>query len=390
MAAIHGRYWHQQEDGRFHCDLCPRGCTLRPGQRALCAVRGAGNDGIYLLSYGQSSGLCLDPIEKKPLNHFLPGTPVLSLGQVGCNLTCAFCQNWDISKDRGKVLDAELARVLASEEAGDAIASSLAGAGKVDGNRLSEYASPEDLAQACVDTGARSIAFTYNDPVIFLEYVVDTARACHDRGIKTVAVSAGYIEPEARVEFYHHIDAVNIDLKAFTDDFYFKLASAHLDPVLDTLKYIRHETDTWLEITTLLIPGENDGEKELNELAAWVYGELGADVPLHFSAFHPDYKMRDKPRTPPETLLRAHKIARAHGLNYVYVGNVHHKAASSTYCAGCGEMLIGRDWYVLSRWHLDHYGHCLSCGHQLAGRFEGPAGVWGARRQRVRLGQTAS
>jgi len=382
MTAVRGRYWHQQEDGRFHCDLCPRGCALNPGQRALCAVRGAGVDGIYLLSYGQSSGLCIDPIEKKPLNHFYPGTPVLSFGQVGCNLTCSFCQNWDISKDRGQVLDATLLSVMAAEGGNRSLINAATKMGK---SRLRDHASPEELAQACVDTGVKSIAFTYNDPVIFLEYAVDTARACRARGIKTVAVSAGYIEPAARIEFYDHMDAVNIDLKAFTDDFYFKLASAHLAPVLETLKYIKHESDTWLEITTLLIPGENDGADELKALSAWIARELGPDVPLHFSAFHPDYKMQDKPHTPHRTLTRARDIARAEGLRYVYLGNVHDEEGSSTYCPGCGEKVIGRDWYVLSRWHLDQFGACLSCGTKIAGRFDGPAGTWGAKRQPVRL-----
>jgi pyruvate formate lyase activating enzyme len=275
-----------------------------------------------------------------------------------------------------------LAAVMATE-AGDSDQEEVVA--QADKSRLRDHARPEELAQACVDAGARSIAFTYNDPVIFLEYAVDTAQACRARGIKTVAVSAGYIEPAARIEFFDHIDAVNIDLKAFSDHFYFKLASAHLAPVLETLKYIKHESDTWLEITTLLIPGENDSDDELKALSAWVARELGPDVPLHFSAFHPDYKMLDKPSTPHQTLTRARQIAQAEGLQYVYLGNVHDEEGSSTYCPGCGEKVIGRDWYVLSRWHLDHFGGCLSCGTKIAGRFAGPAGTWGAKRQPISL-----
>ncbi len=364
MSAVRGRYWHKTDDGRFRCDLCPRGCTLNPGQRALCAVRGAGEDGIYLLSYGQSSGHCIDPIEKKPLNHFYPGTPVLSFGQVGCNLTCSFCQNWSISKDRGKTLDDELARVMAIEKRSNNP--------PPEANRLVDAANPELLVRAARQTGSKSIAFTYNDPIIFLEYAVDIAAACREAGIHTVAVTSGYMMPAARAEFYDHMDAANIDLKAFTDRFYHKLASAHLQPVLETIEYAHKETDCWIELTNLIIPGENDSDHEIAEMSAWIMDRLGPNVPLHLSAFHPDYKMRDKSRTPAETLSRARRIALDHGLHYVYVGNVHDEAGSSTYCPGCGEKVIGRDWYVLSRWHLDYFGHCLSCGHQIDGRFARP------------------
>ena len=351
---VDGRYWRALGEGRVECEVCPRRCRIRPGQRGLCFVRANRDGRVVLTTYGRSSGFCIDPIEKKPLNHFLPGTPVLSFGTAGCNLTCKFCQNWDISKSR-----------------------------EID--TLADAASPEMLAEAAHRTGCASIAFTYNDPVIFLEYAVDTAKACHERGIRTVAVSAGYIEPPARAEFYQHMDAVNIDLKAFTEDFYHGLASAHLEPVLDTLKYIHHETETWLEITTLLIPGENDGDGELDELSKWVMAELGPDVPLHFSAFHPDYKMLDKPRTPHSTLKRARQIAQRNGLHYVYVGNVHDEDGSSTYCPGCNDKVIARDWYQLGRWNLSGDGHCISCGTQIAGRFAGAPGTWGRKRQPIRL-----
>src|SRR6266550_2588759 len=299
-----GRYWHRLEDGRIQCDLCPRYCKLHEGQRGLCFVRGRRDDQIVLTTYGRSSGFCIDPIEKKPLNHFLPGTPVLSFGTAGCNLTCKFCQNWDISK----------ARAL---------------------DRVQDRASPEAIAQAAVRSGCRSVAFTYNDPVIFLEYAVDVAQACRERGIKTVAVTAGYVCDEPRREMYRFMDAANVDLKGFTEEFYRKICFGHLQPVLDTLVYLKRETDVWFEITTLLIPGENDSDAEIDALTKWVFRELGPDVPLHFTAFHPDFKMLDRPPTPPATLTRAREIGVRNGLHYVYTGNVHDEAGGTTTCPVC-------------------------------------------------------
>jgi pyruvate formate lyase activating enzyme len=354
ITGVPGRYWHALDDGRIQCDLCPRFCKLHNGQRGLCFVRAATNDQIVLTTYGRSSGFCIDPIEKKPLNHFLPGTPVLSFGTAGCNLTCKFCQNWDMSKSRQM-------------------------------DTLADAASPQALAQAALATGCRSVAFTYNDPTIFLEYAVDVAKACHAVGVKTVAVTAGYICPEPRAEFYSHMDAANVDLKGFTQDFYKRLCSGDLDDVLATLKYIHHETTVWLEVTTLLIPGQNDGDQELTELSAWFAGELGPDVPLHFTAFHPDYKMTDIARTPHQTLLRARDIAKAAGLSNVYVGNVHDADAGSTYCSGCGAKLIGRDWYRLGEWNLDGSGHCTQCGLKCPGVFDGPPGDWGQKRVPVNM-----
>ncbi|MFN3077383.1 MAG: AmmeMemoRadiSam system radical SAM enzyme, partial [Alphaproteobacteria bacterium] len=307
--AAPGRYWHWLEEAQAQCDLCPRRCRLRPGQRGLCFVRACDSNGIVLTTYGRSSGFCIDPIEKKPLNHFLPGTPILSFGTAGCNLTCAFCQNWDISK----------ARLF---------------------DRLQDQASPETIARAAKALNCRSVAFTYNDPVIFLEYAVDTAKACHALGIRTVAVTAGYIEAEPRAELFAHMDAANVDLKAFREAFYHRLSSAHLAPVLETLVYLKRETDVWLEVTTLLIPGENDSDEELLDLCQWLATHLGPEVPLHFTAFHPDYRMRSIPPTPPATLLRARSIALAQGLRYVYTGNVHDPSGGSTYCHGCGTVLI--------------------------------------------------
>ncbi len=357
-AVVAARYWRRLDDGRIQCDLCPRYCKLRDGQRGLCFVRARDGDRLVLTTYGRSSGFCVDPIEKKPLNHFLPGTPVLSFGTAGCNLACRFCQNWDISKSR-----------------------------EID--TLADEAAPETIARAARALDCRSVAFTYNDPVIFHEYAIDVAEACHAVGIKTVAVSAGYVCAEPRAEFYRHIDAANIDLKAFTERFYKTLCGGSLGAVLDTLLYIRHETRTWLEITTLLIPGENDSEAEIEALAGWIADRLGVDVPLHFTAFHPDWRMRDHRPTPPETLVRARRIAMERGLRYVYTGNVHDREGGSTYCHGCGARLIGRDWYVLTDWALAADGRCASCGTPLAGVFEPRPGDWGPRRLPVRLADFA-
>ncbi len=356
MADAHfpGRYWHKLEDGRIQCDVCPRDCKLHDGQRGLCFVRKREGGKIVLTTYGRSSGFCVDPIEKKPLSHFYPGSSVLSFGTAGCNLACKFCQNWDISKSR-------------------------------EFDRLCDEASPEAIARAARNMGCRSVSFTYNDPVIFLEYAVDTARACHEIGIKTVAVTAGYIHAEARVEFFSHMDAANVDLKAFTEEFYHKVCVGQLQPVLDTLRYIRHETDVWLEITTLLIPGKNDSDEELKNLSTWIAKELGADVPLHFSAFHPDYKMLDVPPTPPSTLSRARRIAREAGLRYVYTGNVYDIEGGTTFCPGCGSRLIVRDWYDILEYHLDEMGHCSSCGQSIAGVFGPYSGCFGNRRIPVAL-----
>ena len=348
------RYWHALANGKVQCDVCPRGCQLSEGQRGLCFVRACQENQIVLTSYGRSSGYCVDPIEKKPLNQFLPGTPVLSFGTAGCNLACKFCQNWDISKSR-----------------------------EVD--TLADAAAPELIAAAAQQLGCASVAFTYNDPVVFMEYAVDTAKECHKRNIKTVAVTSGYMCPEPRCEFYTHMDAANVDLKAFSDEFYQKTCGGALTPILDTLKYLKHETSVWIEITTLLIPGKNDSDQELEASAAWIAEHLGPDVPLHFSAFHPDYKMSDVPPTPTATLGRARQIALKHGLHYVYTGNVHDNNGQSTYCPACTRLVIGRDWYAITAYHLSSEGACGFCGARIAGVYSGPAGNWGQKRMSVRL-----
>jgi pyruvate formate lyase activating enzyme len=349
-----GRWWHKLDDGRIQCDLCPRDCRLHEGQRGACFVRQRTGDQMVLTTYGRSSGFCIDPIEKKPLNHFYPGSSTLSFGTAGCNLACKFCQNWDISKSR-------------------------------DMDRLMDHASPESIAEAAYRTGCRSVSCTYNDPVIFAEYAMDVADACRARGIKTVAVTAGYMHDSARREFYAKMDAANVDLKAFTDHFYFKLTGSHLQPVLDTLIYLKRETNVWFEITTLLIPTKNDSDTELTGMCKWIAKELGTEVPLHFTAFHPDYKMDDLPVTPHSTLLRARDIAIRAGLRYVYTGNVHDTTGGTTFCAGCGESLIVRDWHRILKYSVTDDGRCGACSALVHGHFEEFRGQHDPRRIPVRL-----
>ena len=360
--AIRGRgpivpaeHWSTLADGRVQCEMCPRLCKLKEGARGLCFVRAREGDRVVLTTYGRSSGFCIDPIEKKPLNHFLPGTPVLSFGTAGCNLACNFCQNHDISKSS-------------------------------DMDRVQDEAQPETIAAAAERLGCRSVAFTYNDPVIFHEYAADISAACRERGVKTVAVTAGYLTDRARADFFRGIDAANVDLKAFTEDFYWTITKGHLQPVLGTLLYLKHETDVWFEITTLVIPGENDSEREIEAMCAWVVDNLGPDVPMHFSAFHPDYRMLDRPRTPFETLAMARRVALHNGVRYAYTGNVQDLGPQSTYCHVCGTRTIGRDWYELSDWRLSERGACAVCGTATAGVFDGPPGRWGRKRQPVSLG----
>ncbi len=352
---VRGEWWRRLDDGRLQCELCPRYCRLHEGQRAFCYVRQARDGEIVLASYGRASGFCIDPIEKKPLNHFHPGSAVLSFGTAGCNLGCRFCQNWDMSKAR-------------------------------EDDVLSSSATPAMVAEAAVQGGCASIAFTYNDPIIFAEYAIDCAIAAHERDVRTVAVTSGYITAEARPAFFEHFDAANVDLKAFTDDFYRGVCFAELGPVLDTIRWLVRETEVWVELTTLLIPGHNDSPDEVARLCDWVVEEAGSDVPLHFTAFHPDFKLTEAPPTPPDTLRRARAQALQAGLQHVYTGNIRDREGQSTYCVGCGACLIARDGYRIEAWALDGRGRCAACGVPLAGHAQGQPGTWGARRQRVSIG----
>ncbi|MBF0429095.1 MAG: AmmeMemoRadiSam system radical SAM enzyme [Magnetococcales bacterium] len=348
------KFWRLLKNSKLVCDVCPRHCELSDGQRGFCFVRARVGDELILTTYGRSSGFCVDPIEKKPLNHFYPGTSVLSFGTAGCNLACKFCQNWDISKSRHM-------------------------------ERIAELASPEAIAQTALNAGCRSVAYTYNDPVIFLEYAADTAMACRERGLASVAVTAGYMEPEAAAWFFSFMDGANVDLKSFSDDFYRHLTGGRLQPVLEVLEYLVRETSVWLELTTLLIPGCNDSDAELDAMTRWVVDRLGADVPIHFSAFHPDWKMRDLPRTPVETLFKARRIAMANGVHYVFTGNVMDPQGGSTWCHRCGRRLIERTGYTLGQWILTQEGCCPDCGVKIPGRFAATPGQWGARRTPIRI-----
>jgi pyruvate formate lyase activating enzyme len=352
---VRGRWHRPLADGRVECELCPRACRLRDGQRGFCFVRERRGEDIVLTAYGRATGFCVDPIEKKPLYHFHPGSAVLSFGTAGCNLGCKFCQNWETS--RARAIDA-----------------------------MAEAVAPEQVAEAALETGCRSVAFTYNDPVVFAEFAIDAARACRARGIATVAVTAGYVSPTARRELFAVMDAANVDLKAFTPGFYERLCSGRLDPVLDTLRHVARDTDCWLEVTTLLIPGQNDAPDELARLAAFCVRELGPDVPLHFSAFHPDHRLRQLPPTPAATCQLARSIALAEGARHVYTGNVRDPAGQRTHCPSCGAVVIERDGYRLQRYRLRD-DRCLGCGAPLAGRFRGGGpGDWDGSRRRVEVG----
>lgn len=334
------RYWHSLDDGsgRIQCNLCPRQCRLKSGQKGFCFVRENHDGKLILSTYGLSTGFHVDPIEKKPLYHFYPGSSILSFGTAGCNLGCQYCQNWHISHSKQVSI-------------------------------LSDKASPKQIANRAMEMSVPAVAYTYNDPVIFLEYAADTAQACHELGIKNVAVTAGYINEKAREEFFANMDAANVDLKSFSDDFYRSYCAGHLQPVLDTLIYIKEKTSTWLEITTLLIPDYNDSEKELHALSEWIVENLGPDVPLHFSAFHPDAKFTHAERTPAKTLLQARDIAISKGMHFVYTGNIQHSESGSSYCPSCGKLLIERDYYRIEEYNINTEGKCSFCNQTVPGFF---------------------
>lgn len=333
------KYQNTLKDNKIQCLICPRNCKLGEYQHGFCNIRQNINGEIALTSYGYTTGLAIDPIEKKPLYHFLPGSKVLSFGTLGCNMGCMFCQNWHISKSK-------------------------------ENPKLLMEVSPQQIALTAQKENCKSVAFTYNDPVIFFEYAIDTAIECHKLGIKTVAVTAGYINPEPRIEFFKHIDAANIDLKAFNKDFYKKLCLANIEPILETIKYVKNETDCHLELTTLLIEGHNSSEKEIAEECDWIIKNIGEDTPVHFSAFFPAWKMQDVPPTKPETLFKAYKIAKKAGLRYVYTGNIIDEKGSTTYCHNCKNAIIKRTGYVITEYNLKEGGFCKFCGTKCSGFFE--------------------
>ena len=347
-------WWHKSDDStRLICDLCPRHCALKAGERGFCFVRENREGQIVSTTYGRSTGFCIDPIEKKPLNQFYPGTAVLSFGTPGCNLGCTFCQNWTMSRSR----DIEAA---------------------------CQRAEPQAIAAAAKQHDCQSVAFTYNDPIIWAEYAIDTARACHAVGVKTVAVTSGYIAAAARADFYEPMDAANVDLKGFTEEFYRQYCGGHLQPVLDTLGWLIHKSQTWVEITNLIIPGANDSPEDIRRMCEWIANELGPDVPLHFSAFHPDFKLTDRRTTPPAALQAAYDIAHNAGLRYVYTGNVFDPEHQHTYCSGCGRAVIRRDGYTVVAFEL-YAGRCTHCQTPIAGRFDDRIGTWDGNRLPVRI-----
>ncbi|MGD9638117.1 MAG: AmmeMemoRadiSam system radical SAM enzyme [Alphaproteobacteria bacterium] len=340
MDNIHysAKYGIQLKDDTIECHLCPRHCKIRDGQRGFCFVRINHKGQFVLDTYGRSSGFAIDPIEKKPLNHFLPGTTVFSLGTAGCNLACKFCQNSSISHVKNV-------------------------------DRLNQTASPCAIAAKAKELGCPSVAYTYNEPLIFLEYALDIAKECCKLGIKNVAVSAGFAEKQAREDFFSKMDAANVDLKAFSDKFYHKFCAASLNPVLETLVYIAKETKCHLEITTLLIPNQNDSDEEIDAMTNWIIKNLGKNIPLHFTAYHPAHRFLKEAPTSLETLVKARDIALKNGLYYVYTGNIRSKEYSSTFCHNCGALLIERDGYNIEKINLDADAKCLKCKTRLHGIF---------------------
>ena len=331
------KWWTSLDGKKIVCNLCPRNCIIKKGQHGFCFIRKNIDGKLYSTGYGKPTGFGIDPIEKKPLNHFYPGTEILSFGTLGCNLGCKFCQNWDISKSKRS-------------------------------NHEEEYISPDDIVLFAKKRNIPSIAFTYNDPDIFGEFVIDVSKRARKEKIKTVMVSAGYINPEPRTEVYQYIDAANIDLKGFSSEFYKRNCSVEFEKVLDTILWLKNETNVWLELTTLLIPDLNDSDEELTKMCEWIVKNLGTEIPHHFTAFHPAYKLTEKPRTPASTLIKARNIAMEAGMKYVYTGNINSEETQTTYCPNCSQKLIKRDWHSLA-FNLIENGECFNCKTKIAGKF---------------------
>ena len=331
------KYQNILQNGKTECTICPRNCNLSEGQEGFCHVRKNVNNNIELITYGYNTGLAIDPIEKKPLYHFYPSTPILSFGTIGCNMGCMFCQNWHISKS------------------------------KANPESLNKT-SPEEMVEIAKKYKCKSVAFTYNDPIIFFEYAIDTAKLCRKNDIKTVAVTSGFMNPEPAKEFFKYMDGANIDLKGFSQKFYGKNCLAKLQPVLDTINIAVNETNCHVELTTMLIEGENDSEEEIKSECQWILENLGDSVPLHFSAFFPKFKFEDRNPTQFKTLIKAYNIAKSTGLKYVYTGNLSSIETSTTYCKTCGKPIIIRNGYQILEYHLKD-GCCEYCSTSCDGKF---------------------
>jgi pyruvate formate lyase activating enzyme len=327
------RYYEKLSKGRVRCTLCPKTCAVGPAERGFCGVRENRDGEYYTLVYGRAASVNIDPIEKKPLCHVLPGSPIFSFSTAGCNMECKNCQNWQLSQSRPEQLPAA-------------------------------DLPPDKLVEAARKQGCSLIAGTYAEPVVFAEYLLDVAREGNKRGLRTTMISAGYITRQPLLDLCRELAAIKIDLKSMREDFYRKVCAGALKPVLDAIELVRNQ-GVWLEIVYLVIPTLNDSEREIRDLARWVKTHVGPEVPLHFSRFHPYYRLKNLPPTPYETLDRCYKIARAEGLHYVYVGNLPHPA-QSTFCPKCGKLLIRREGFQIGEVHL-RQGRCEYCQHPIPG-----------------------
>lgn len=331
------RLWKALKDRTVQCRLCNHYCVVKPGGRGKCGVRENRDGTLYSLNYDKVAAVNLDPVEKKPLYHFQPGTGTYSFATMGCNLSCSFCQNWTLSQ-------------APREE------------GRIEGRDTT----PRQLVDEAVRLGASSISYTYSEPTIFFELMDDTAVLAHERGLRNIMVSNGFMSRECLDALGDHIDAINVDLKCFTEEFYDEIAGARLQPVLDNLIHIKHTLGWWLEITTLLIPGKNDSSEELGRLTDFLANEIGTDTPWHISRFHPDYKMGDVPVTNGGSLNAAYEMGRKKGLKYVYIGNMPGLDRQHTDCPGCGREIINRTGFSAGRREI-RGGKCMHCGEPIDG-----------------------
>ncbi len=334
---VEAKLWKPLKDGAVQCRLCNHYCAIKPGERGKCGVRENTDGTLYALNYGKIAAMNLDPVEKKPLYHFQPGTRTFSFATMGCNLNCTFCQNWSLSQPP-----------------------------REDGRIEGRDATPEELVEEAIRHKAASISYTYSEPTIFFEIMLDTAKLAHERGLKNIMVSNGFMSRECLDALGPYIDAINVDLKCFTEDFYEDISGARLKPILENLKYIKHTLKWWLEVTTLLIPGKNDSPEELNQLTDFLVNEIGPDTPWHISRFHPDYKMGNVPATNGDTLMTAYNMGKEKGLKYVYIGNMPGLDMQQTTCPGCGILLINRSGFASTLPSIKE-NKCISCGETIDG-----------------------